>query len=189
MELNVYGSVDDAMGSYMYDAIDDTMDGVDQNCDLIDGSSCDIETTDIGSAVGDAVVTGDTTGLSNDALGSCAFSTDIDQAGDAHFLWTPPADGCYIIDTDNAGTILDSRLMVHTSCDLTIGSKNLGQLPMHSARIRTPLGLLRLKTIQLRKNIRRNAKVIILKSVQATWLVQQHIRIEHIMFPRSSWRF
>ncbi|MDX9721041.1 MAG: hypothetical protein RBU37_09840, partial [Myxococcota bacterium] len=76
------------------------------DCSALIETACIALDGDLGSAVGDDVSTGTTVGAGADFSGTCGGTSAPDLA----FLWTPPTDGCYRIDT--VGSSYDTVLYV-----------------------------------------------------------------------------
>lgn len=94
------------------DGGDDDADGV-TDCEDTDCSStlyCETPCADddLGSAFGDSVASGNTTGGGDDYMSGCAFY----ETEDVSWRWTAPADGVYTIDT--VGSSYDTMLSVET---------------------------------------------------------------------------
>ncbi len=93
------------------------------------------EFTDLGSAVGEGVVEGDTTGLTDDYLGSCGGS----GYGDALFLWKAPSAGQWTFDLsgssfDTAMAAFDIASGSEMACDDDGGESSASLLTLELAR-------------------------------------------------------
>jgi len=97
----------------------------------VSGACVTLTCTDLGSAVGVGVGTGDNTGLPNVLVPSCTFD---ESSGEVCFTWTPPADGTYILDTEGSTGTNDTILWVldstgaEVACDDDSGTGYLSAL-------------------------------------------------------------
>jgi len=114
---------DDSDDDVHPDHREDCSDAIDNDCDGLDDASdpdCDcpdhgyVEDVDLGTAVGDAVATGDTTSEDDTyTYGECGSSGGRDR----FFLFEAPSSGCYAFNTE--GSTYDTLIRVLDACEGT----------------------------------------------------------------------